>query len=58
MEQNILKRYNEIHIMLWEEVIKVFAARTKESIEYFRENQEQNGEKKAVAMNSKLYHAK
>lgn len=41
MEQNILKRYNEIHIMLWEEVIKVFAARTKESIEYFRENQEQ-----------------
>lgn len=24
MEQNVLKRYNEIHIMLWEEVIKVF----------------------------------
>lgn len=41
MEQSTLKRYNEIHIMLWEEVIKVFAARTKESIEYFRENQEQ-----------------
>jgi hypothetical protein len=41
MEQNILKRYNEIHIKLWEEVLKVFAARTKESIEYFRENQEQ-----------------
>lgn len=41
MEQNILKRYNKIHIMLWEEVLKVFSARTKESIEYFRENQEQ-----------------
>lgn len=41
MEQNILKRYNEIHIKLWEEVLKVFSARTKESIEYFRENQEQ-----------------
>lgn len=41
MEQNILKRYNEIHIMLWEEVLKVFSARTNESIEYFRENQEQ-----------------
>ena len=32
---------NEIHIKLWEEVIKVFSARTNESIEYFRENQEQ-----------------
>lgn len=41
MEQNILKRYNEIHIKLWEEVLKVFSARTNESIEYFRENQEQ-----------------
>lgn len=43
MEQNILKRYNEIHIMLWEEVIKVFASRTSKirDIEYFRENKEQ-----------------
>jgi hypothetical protein len=41
MEQNILKRYNEIHIMLWEEVIKVFAARTNEPIEYYRANKEQ-----------------
>ena len=43
MEQNILKRYNEIHTMLWEEVIKVFIARTSEirCIEYYRENQEQ-----------------
>lgn len=43
MEQNILKRYNEIHIMLWEEVIKVFAVRTREirDIEYYRVNQEQ-----------------
>lgn len=28
MEQNILKRYNEIHTMLWEEVIKVFRVKT------------------------------
>lgn len=41
MGQNILKRYNEIHIMLWEEVLKVFSVRTNESIEYFRENQGQ-----------------
>lgn len=43
MEQNILKRYNEIHVMLWEEVLKVFIARTSKirGIEYFRENQEQ-----------------
>lgn len=41
MEQNILKRYNEIHVMLWEEVIKVFSARTNESIEYYKANQEQ-----------------
>lgn len=41
MEQNILKRYNEIHIMLWEEVIKVFIARTNEHIEYYRANKEQ-----------------
>lgn len=42
MEQNILKRYNEIHIMLWEEIIKVFAARTREirDIEYYRVNRE------------------
>ena len=32
MEQNILKRYNEIHIMLWEEVLKVFSVRTNEPI--------------------------
>lgn len=41
MEQNTLKRYNEIHIMLWEEVIKVFIARTNESIEYYKANREQ-----------------
>lgn len=40
MEQNILKRYNEIHIMLWEEVIKVFASRTNEPIEYYKETTE------------------
>lgn len=41
MEQNILKRYNEIHIMLWEEVLKVFISRTNEPIEYYRANTEQ-----------------
>lgn len=41
MEQSTLKRYNEIHVMLWEEVLKVFIARTNESIEYYRANQEQ-----------------
>lgn len=43
MEQNILKRYNEIHIMLWEEVIKVFSVRTNKirGIEYYRANKEQ-----------------
>lgn len=43
MEQNILKRYNEIHTMLWEEVLKVFASRTNKirGIEYYRTNKEQ-----------------
>ena len=41
MEQNILKRYNEIHIMLWEEVLKVFITRTNEPIEYYKTNTEQ-----------------
>lgn len=41
MEQNILKRYHEIHIMLWEEVIKVFSVRTNEPIEYYKTNTEQ-----------------
>ena len=41
MEQNILKRYHEIHTMLWEEVIKVFASRTNEPIEYYKTNTEQ-----------------
>lgn len=41
MEQSGIKRYNEIHVMLWEEVMKVFSVRTNEPIEYFRENQEQ-----------------
>ena len=41
MEQNILKRYNEIHTMLWEEVLKVFASRTNEPIEYYKTNTEQ-----------------
>ena len=40
MEQNILKRYNEIHIMLWEEVLKVFITRTNEPIEYYKTNTE------------------
>lgn len=38
MEQNILKRYNEIHVMLWEEVIKVFNDRTNKGIEEFKED--------------------
>lgn len=38
MEQSTLKRYNEIHIMLWEEVIKVFSVRTNEPIEYYKTN--------------------
>lgn len=41
MEQSTLKRYNEIHVMLWEEVLKVFSARTNKRIEYYRENTEQ-----------------
>lgn len=43
MEQNILKRYHEIHTMLWEEVIKVFSARTSKirGIEYYKTNTEQ-----------------
>lgn len=43
MEQNILKRYNEIHTMLWEEVIKVFSVKTDKirGIEYYRANKEQ-----------------
>ena len=40
MEQNILKRYNEIHTMLWEETLKVFSARTSNinDIKYYNEN--------------------
>ena len=40
MEQSILKRYNEIHVMLWEEVLKVFSARTSNinDIKYYNEN--------------------
>lgn len=38
MEQSTLKRYNEIHIMLWEEVIKVFNDRTDKSFEEFKTN--------------------
>ena len=40
MEQSTLKRYNEIHVMLWEEVLKVFSARTCniKDIEYYNEN--------------------
>lgn len=43
MEQNILKRYNEIHTMLWEEVLKVFNARTNKirGIEYYKVNRNQ-----------------
>ena len=40
MEQNILKRYNEIHIKLWEEVLKVFDYRTDKSFEEFKTNRE------------------
>lgn len=32
MEQNILKRYNEIHIMLWEEALKQFMYNTDSCI--------------------------
>lgn len=38
MEQNILKRYNEIHIKLWEEVLKVFDDRTDKGFEEFKTN--------------------
>lgn len=40
MEQTMLKRYNEIHVMLWEEVLKVFSARTRDinDIKYYKEN--------------------
>lgn len=40
MEQNILKRYNEIHTMLWEEVLKAFSARTSNinDVKYYKEN--------------------
>ena len=40
MEQSTLKRYNKIHIMLWEEVLKVFSARTSNinDIKYYKEN--------------------
>lgn len=41
MKQIEIKRYNEIHVMLWEEVMKLFSVRTNEPIEYFRENKEQ-----------------
>lgn len=43
MEQSKLKRYNEIHIMLWEEVLKVFIARTNKirGIEYYKVNRNQ-----------------
>lgn len=36
MEQNILKRYNEIHIKLWEEIAKIFDDRTDKSFEEFK----------------------
>lgn len=38
MEQSTLKRYHEIHIMLWEEVVKVFNDRTDKSFEKFKTN--------------------
>lgn len=40
MGQSTLKRYNEIHIMLWEEALKVFSARTSNinDIKYYKEN--------------------
>lgn len=40
MEQSTLKRYHEIHVMLWEEVLKVFSARTSNinDIKYYKEN--------------------
>lgn len=41
MEQSEIKRYHEIHIKLWEEVLKVFASRTNEPIEYYKTNTEQ-----------------
>lgn len=43
MEQSILERYNEIHVMLWEEVLKVFSVRTSKirGIEYYEANTDQ-----------------
>lgn len=41
MEQSEIKRYHEIHVMLWEEVLKVFITRTNEPIEYYKANTEQ-----------------
>lgn len=38
MEQNILKRYNEIHVKLWEEVAKIFDRRADKSFEEFKTN--------------------
>ena len=38
MEQNEIKRYNEIHIKLWEEVAKVFDDKTDKSFEKFKTN--------------------
>lgn len=38
MEQNEIKRYHEIHIKLWEEVVRVFDYRTDKSFEKFKTN--------------------
>lgn len=38
MEQNEIKRYHEIHIKLWEEIVKVFNNRTDKSFEKFKTN--------------------
>lgn len=38
MEQSEIKRYHEIHIKLWEEVVKVFNDRTDKSFEKFKTN--------------------
>lgn len=38
MEQSEIKRYNEIHIKLWEEVAKIFDYRADKSFEKFKTN--------------------
>lgn len=65
MGQKELERYHEIHIKLWEEVIKQFMYNTDSCISSLKdilcgtvEEELRAIKKKAAVMNSKLYHAK